>query len=103
MIKYLSSGKILVRQKALLILDQLRDVQILAEKLREVFPEYTIYQSTGYVASNEPQDARIKAANLIIATNKAEVGVNYDVEYCIMQPGKYFQNFVQAFWQGVKG
>lgn len=95
--------EVLAVHKALLILDQLRDVQILAEKLREVFPEYTIYQSTGYVSSNEPQEAKIKAAHLIIATNKAEVGVNYDVEYCIMQPGKYFQNFVQRFGRVSRG
>ncbi|MGD1840073.1 MAG: type I-D CRISPR-associated helicase Cas3' [Thermonemataceae bacterium] len=95
--------EVLKKQKVLIILDRLREVQELAEELKTVFPTYTIYQSTGYVARNEDQKAKIEAAHLIIATNKAEVGVNYDVTYCIMQPGKYFQNFVQRFGRVSRG
>ncbi len=108
-IKELISDKIpeirtvLKTQKVLLILDKLRDVQELAIELKSTFEEYEIYESTGYVSKEEKHDEKIKAANLIIATNKAEVGVNYDVEYCIMQPGKYYQNFVQRFGRVSRG
>lgn len=95
--------EVLKTKKALLILDKLRDVQELAEELNSIFNDYTIYESTGYVSKSENHNEKIKAANLIIATNKAEVGVNYDVEYCIMQPGKYFQNFVQRFGRISRG
>lgn len=95
--------RVLAEKRALLILDALRDVQVLAEELEADFPGYTIYQSTGYVSSTEDHEAKIKSAHLIIATNKAEVGVNYDVEYCIMQPGKHFQNFVQRFGRVSRG
>lgn len=95
--------EVIKTQKVLLILDKLRDVQELAEELKSTFEGYTIYQSTGYVSKSENHNEKIKVANLIIATNKAEVGVNYDVEYCIMQPGKHFQNFVQRFGRVSRG
>jgi CRISPR-associated endonuclease/helicase Cas3 len=95
--------EVLKTKKALIILDRLRDVQELAEALQPHFKNYIIYQSTGYVSKSENHKEEIKKAHLIIATNKAEVGVNYDVEYCIMQPGKYFQNFVQRFGRVSRG
>lgn len=95
--------EVLKTKKALLILDKLRDVQELTIELKPYFKEYEIYQSTGYVSKSENHVDKVKAANLIIATNKAEVGVNYDVEYCIMETGKYFQNFVQRFGRVSRG
>src|SRR5690606_4754068 len=83
--------------------NRLRDVQELVQELQPFFKGYTIYQSTGYVSKTENHSVNIKSANIIIATNKAEVGVNYDVEYCIMQPGKYFQNFIQRFGRVSRG
>ncbi len=94
---------VIPEQKILLILDKLRDVQELEQELKPLFPTYTIYASTGYVSKVENHQEKIKAAHIIIATNKAEVGVNYDVTYCIMQPGKYFQNFVQRFGRVSRG
>lgn len=78
-------------------------MQILADDLESQFPQKSIYQSTGYSQKTENQQDKIKKANIIIATNKAEVGVNYDVQYCIMQPGKYYQNFVQRFGRVARG
>ncbi|PSJ72486.1 type I-D CRISPR-associated helicase Cas3' [Sphingobacteriales bacterium UPWRP_1] len=89
--------------KTLIILDRLRDVQELAQNLTTVFPHYTIYQSTGYIDKTEDHNQKIAQAHLILATNKAEVGVNYDVTYCIMQPGRFYQNFVQRFGRVARG
>ncbi|MEM7369556.1 MAG: type I-D CRISPR-associated helicase Cas3' [Bacteroidota bacterium] len=94
---------VLKKQKALVILDQVRKVQELEEELASEFSAYTIYPSTGYVSKRENHKTKIESANLIIATNKAEVGVNYDVDYCIMQPGKFYQNFVQRFGRISRG
>jgi len=89
--------------KVLLILNNLRAVQILAKKLTTRFPNSIIYQSTGYGPKEEDHNEKIKNANIIVATNKAEVGVNYGIEYCIMQTGKFFQNFVQRFGRVSRG
>jgi hypothetical protein len=94
----IDSGK-----RVLIVLDKLNEVQILSDDLANQFPRSIIYQSTGYTPKTENQQRRIKEANIIIATNKAEVGVNYNVEYCIMQPGKYYQNFVQRFGRVARG
>ena len=90
-------------RKVLIILDNLRQVQELTEQMQSMFPQHNVYQSTGYVAKNDNHNEQIKNANIILATNKAEVGVNYHVEYCIMQPGKFFQNFVQRFGRVARG
>jgi CRISPR-associated endonuclease/helicase Cas3 len=89
--------------RVLIILDKLNDVQQLAQKLTIYFPNQIIYQSTGYVSKDEYQQEKVDKANIIIATNKAEVGVNYNVEYCIMQPGKYYQNLIQRFGRVSRG
>ncbi len=90
-------------KKILIVLDKLNEVQLLAVKLKSHFPYQNIYQSTGYVTKEESQQELIDKASIIIATNKAEVGVNYNVEYCIMQPGKYYQNLIQRFGRISRG
>ncbi|MDD2622401.1 MAG: type I-D CRISPR-associated helicase Cas3' [Bacteroidales bacterium] len=94
----IDSGK-----RVLIVLDKLNEVQLLSDDLANKFPESVIYQSTGYIQNAENQQRKIHEANIIVATNKAEVGVNYNVEYCIMQPGKYYQNFVQRFGRIARG
>ncbi len=94
----IDSGK-----RVLIVLDKLNEVQLLSDDLAARFPESVIYQSTGYTPKTENQQDKIKDANIIIATNKAEVGINYDVQYCIMQPGKFYQNFVQRFGRVARG
>ncbi len=84
-------------QRVLLIANELREVQLLVEMLREMFPDYQVAESSGYWTDD------IKTANIIVATNKAEVGVNYEVEYCIMQTGRYFRNLVQRFGRVSRG
>lgn len=97
-IKVLDSGR-----KILIILNRLNKVQLLATELAKKFPNCVIYQSTGYTPKMENSQQKIKEADIIVATNKAEVGVNYNVEYCIMQPGKYYQNFIQRFGRVARG
>lgn len=78
-------------------------MQLLATELAKKFPNCVIYQSTCYTPKMENSQQKIKEADIIVATNKAEVGVNYNVEYCIMQPGKYYQNFIQRFGRVARG
>ncbi|OJJ23388.1 type I-D CRISPR-associated helicase Cas3' [marine bacterium AO1-C] len=92
-------------RKALIIFDQLREVHTWEAKLKQHFAlaPHEIYASTGYAPKEEDNQASIKQARLILATNKAEVGVNYEVQYCLMQPGKFYQNFVQRFGRVARG
>ncbi len=84
-------------RRVLLIANELREVQLLVEILREMFPNYQVAESSGYWTDD------IETAKIIVATNKAEVGVNYKVEYCIMQTGRYFRNLVQRFGRVSRG
>jgi CRISPR-associated endonuclease/helicase Cas3 len=103
--EYLSEVRNVIEsgKKVLIVLDKLNEVQLLAIEFTSQFKNYAIYQSTGYNPRDESQQMMIDKANIIIATNKAEVGVNYNVEYCIMQPGKYHQNFIQRFGRVSRG
>ncbi|MDD4821917.1 MAG: type I-D CRISPR-associated helicase Cas3' [Bacteroidales bacterium] len=92
-----------LKKRVLIILDRLNEVQMLAKKLASCFPSHSIYQSTGYISKEESHQILIEKADIIISTNKAEVGVNYNVEFCIMQPGRYYQNFVQRFGRVSRG
>lgn len=101
------SGELLEEREAgrrsLVIADQLRDVHLLAAEWRNDHAEMKVYESTGYRPKDENSKKELAIADLILATNKAEVGVNYNVEYCIMQTGKYFRNFVQRFGRVSRG
>jgi CRISPR-associated endonuclease/helicase Cas3 len=90
-------------RRVLIILNNLREVQELAQELRSQYPYYQVFESTGYQPKDSAQNERLEKAHLIVATNKAEVGVNYKVEYCLMETGKYFQNFVQRFGRVSRG
>src|SRR5262249_40081467 len=53
-------------------------------------------EESGYFTKSEIKEDTTYA-RLILATNKAEVGVNLNVTVCLMQTGKHFANFVQRF------
>jgi CRISPR-associated endonuclease/helicase Cas3 len=90
-------------KKVLIIFDTIIDLMTFQHKISNYFPAYKIVTSSGYAPKDENQNEEIKNANIILATNKAEVGVNYDVEYAIMQPGKFYRNFVQRFGRVSRG
>lgn len=96
--RIIDSGK-----RVLIVLDRLSEVQLFANDLSIQFPKSMVYQSTGYTPKIENQQQKLNKANIIVATNKAEIGVNYNVEYCMMQSGKYYQNFVQRFGRVARG
>lgn len=90
-------------RRSLLITDKLRDVHLLVKSIRAECPDMKVFESSGYQSKKVDMKPELAAADLIVATNKAEVGVNYGVEYCIMQTGKYFRNFVQRFGRVSRG
>lgn len=90
-------------KRSLFIADKLRDVHLLVESIQSECPNMKVFESSGYQSKKADSKAGLAAADIIVATNKAEVGVNYEVEYCIMQTGKYFRNFVQRFGRVSRG
>jgi len=90
-------------KKVLIIFDKIADLFNFSKSIAKRFPNNKIVKSTGYSSQNENQNDEIKTANIILATNKAEVGVNYDVEYAIIQPGRFYRNFVQRFGRVARG
>lgn len=91
-------------KRSLVVADQLRDVHVLVENWRAAHWEILVFESSGYQPKgDENLKTELETAHLIVATNKAEVGVNYGVEYCIMQTGRYFRNFVQRFGRTSRG
>lgn len=90
-------------KKVLVIFDTLAELQRFYQTIKSRLQNYQIVQSTGYATDDENQNELIKTANIVLATNKAEVGVNYGVEYAIMQPGKFYGNFVQRFGRVARG
>lgn len=98
LLDYVNNGK-----KCLIVFDRLADLQLYEDKLQNQLKEYKVESSTGYTSENDAHAARIKNADIILATNKAEVGVNYGVEYAIMQPGRFYRNFVQRFGRVSRG
>lgn len=90
-------------RKVLIIFDTISELLRFSQAISRQFPNHRIAQSMGYAAEDENQNEEIKKANIILATNKAEVGVNYGVEYAIMQPGMFYGNFVQRFGRVSRG
>lgn len=91
------------KRKVLIIFDTIAELFNFHKLISDRFPDFKIVKSTGYSSQDENQNQEIKTANIILATNKAEVGVNYNVEYAIMQPGKFYRNFVQRFGRVARG
>jgi len=96
-------NEIIAKRKVLIIFDTIAELFKFSKSISDRFPNYNIVKSTAYAAQDEDQNELIKTANIILATNKAEVGVNYDVEYSIMQPGKFYGNLVQRFGRVSRG
>lgn len=95
--------EIKAKRKVLIIFDTIAELFKFSKSISDRFPNFKIVKSTGYSSQDENQNEEIKTANIILATNKVEVGVNYDVEYAIIQPGKFYRNFVQRFGRVSRG
>ena len=90
-------------KKVLLIFDTIAELLEFSDLIEMQFPNYKIVKSTGYASQEENQNEEIKTANIVLATSKAEVGVNYGIEYAIMQPGRFYRNFAQRFGRVSRG
>lgn len=90
-------------KKVLIIFDTIAELFKFSKLISDRFTNYNIIKSTGYASQDEDQNKLIKTANIVLATNKVEVGVNYGIEYVIMQPGKFYRNFVQRFGRVSRG
>lgn len=83
-------------ERILVIFDKMADLRQARNEIENEFDEVMIAEESGYFTKSQVTEDATKA-HIILATNKVEIGVNLDVTICLMQPGKYFANFVQRF------
>lgn len=99
---YLLENSDLVKQwmqsgdKVLAIFDRMADLRQSRIEIEKEFENFAFAEESGYFTKSGIKEDSANA-NLIIGTNKVEVGVNLDITVCLMQTGKHFANFVQRF------
>lgn len=94
---YLNRG-----DRVLVMVDRMVSLRRMREKVKNNFSNFNIAEESGYFTkSNHKEDTA--NANLILATNKVEVGVNLNVKVCLMPTGKYLANFIQRFGRVARG
>jgi len=97
--KHLEEG-----EKILVIFDRLKDLHEIKGRIKSKFTNYKIEEESGWTTkSNITYKNRLKEADIILGTNKLEVGVNLDVNVCFMEPGKYLRNFLQRMGRVARG
>ena len=90
------------KKKILVLFDSLVQLHRVMDKINNTFGDLHIEVDSGYeTRSAERPD--LENAQIILGTNKLEVGVNLHVDVCLMQPGRYFRNFVQRLGRIARG
>lgn len=89
-------------KKILIIFDKLRDAHLFLERANREFVGLRIEEETGWLTKSNLKP-NLADCDIIVGTNKVEVGVNYDVDVCFMDQGKYFRNFLQRIGRVARG
>ena len=82
------------KKKILVLFDSLIQLHRVENKIKTTFNDLHIEVYSGY-ETRSAITPDLENAQIILGTNKLEVGVNLHVDVCLMQPGRYFRNFVQ--------
>lgn len=83
----------LAEKKGLVIYNTLEKLRVSLKDIKRAFKPFDVEEVSGYTTkAKEPENVN---ADLILATNKVEVGVNLGVHIVLMPTGKYLRNFVQ--------
>ena len=82
------------KKKILVLFDSLIQLHRVENKIKTTFNDLHIEVDSGY-ETRSAITPDLENAQIILGTNKLEVGVNLHVDVCLMQPGRYFRNFVQ--------
>jgi len=83
----------LKEKRGLVIYNTLEKLRVSLKHIERVFKPFKVEEISGYTTkAKEPENVN---ADLILATNKVEVGVNLGVYIVLMPTGKYLRNFVQ--------
>ncbi|MCD6528026.1 type I-D CRISPR-associated helicase Cas3', partial [bacterium] len=93
--KYIRNNK-----KVLIIFDSLRKLKEFKES--NFFPELKMVELSGYTTKQETE-VKTQDCQIILGTNKIEVGVNLNVNICFMEEGRYLRNFLQRFGRVARG
>jgi len=88
--------------KVLAIYDKMISLRKVKKDILENYSDYDIAEESGYLTKNSSKEI-LPSTQLILATNKVEVGVNLDVSVCLMQSGKHYSNFIQRMGRVARG
>lgn len=89
-------------ERILVIFDKMVDLRKARVDIENEFKDIAIAEESGYLTKSAIKEDTTNA-KIILGTNKVEVGVNLNVTVCLMQPGKFFANFVQRFGRVARG
>lgn len=92
----------LKKKKILVLFDSLVQLHRVENIIRNTFNDLNIEVDSGYETRSAIKPD-LKNAQIILGTNKLEVGVNLHVDVCFMPPGRYFRNFVQRLGRIARG
>lgn len=106
-IKHLMENDVVIQHiqkgaSVLAIFDRLVSLRIVRPQVEAKYHHFNIAEESGYLTKSKKIEDTANA-NLILATNKVEIGVNLGVSYCVMPPGKYLSNFIQRFGRVARG
>ena len=87
-------------KKVLIIFDTLRKLKEFKES--NFFPELKMVELSGYTTKQETE-VKTQDCQIILGTNKIEVGVNLEIDICFMEEGRYLRNFLQRFGRVARG
>ena len=83
----------LKEKRVLVIYNTLEKLRVSLKSIKRAFEPFKVGEVSGYTTKQkEPENVE---ADLILATNKVEVGVNLGVHIVLMPTGKFLRNFVQ--------
>lgn len=90
--------------RILIIYDRLRELHFDRQRIKQIFSDFKVEEESGWTTRSIHQDhQRLQNAQIILGTNKVEVGVNLDADVCIMQEGPTSRNFLQRLGRVARG
>ena len=90
------------KKKVLVLFDSLVQLHRVIDKINNNFGDLHIEVDSGY-ETRSAITPDLNNAQIILGTNKLEVGVNLNVDVCLMQPGVHFRNFIQRLGRIARG
>ena len=88
--------------RTLILVDRMISLRRMRNKVQQEFNDFAVAEESGYLTKSKRKEDVVNA-NIVLATNKVEVGVNLNVKVCLMTTGRYFASFIQRIGRVARG